>query len=511
MKLDMLSYLGTDYAKDKQLIKKILSNPSILVGWVDSFNAENGTVNVQPAIQDKIIDENAVLNYVNKPYLINCWVIANTLNRQPQKGDKALILVLDEKSNNFFKSQYDSSKPLSLQTFVNTSKNVKSLSNCVAIIINKNFINLEDIQNEINEILNQIENFVTIDTTQTITAKKIFSDLLTIYYSNPRLYLSNSEISYTDRPSTTYHSDLYFNDKNNSYISNINSVVGNTWNALNFDLRNKSNVSTRIEYVAGTNGVWGVNPVTTNLVNLGANTRRWKDFYLAGTIYSSSGDINDGTNTINVSTVANSLWEQTLNMKFGNSSIQNYSINNIFDFENYDYKIEAIVQTQTSAGDVWCAPQVGLSFINSSATIISLQTSWARYNLDANYTPSGGESQGSFTPVGFGLSQQLNTLHMGSTDANDGSSPTIIECELIPSITGGNYENNVTFKTRYTRDGIWCQQDYSYSGTVEDGTNSGGTASITGLMIVLSGDAYFSPNQCYIRIYRRNGGWNKFN
>lgn len=176
MKLDMLSYLGTDYAKDKQLIKKILSNPSILVGWVDSFNAENGTVNVQPAIQDKIIDENAVLNYVNKPYLINCWVIANTLNRQPQTGDKALILVLDEKSNNFFKSQYDNTKPLSLQTFVNTSKNVKSLSNCVAIIINSDFIKdigtivnvggvaqseinfTSDPQTQINNVVQEIEN-----------------------------------------------------------------------------------------------------------------------------------------------------------------------------------------------------------------------------------------------------------------------------------------------------------------------------------------------------------------
>ena len=140
MKLDLLSMLGTDYSKDRQLLKKSLSNPSILVGWVDSFNADNGTVNIQPAIQSEVVDENAVASYQNKPFLVNCWVIANTLTREPQKGDKALVLVLDEKSNNFFKATYDDTKPLQDQTFVNSSKNNKTLSNCVAIIINPQHI-----------------------------------------------------------------------------------------------------------------------------------------------------------------------------------------------------------------------------------------------------------------------------------------------------------------------------------------------------------------------------------
>lgn len=198
MKLDMLSYLGTDYAKDKQLIKKILSNPTILVGWVDSFNAENGTVNVQPAIQDKIIDENSVLNYVNKPYLVNCWVISNTLNRQPQKGDKALILVLDEKSNNFFKSQYDSTKTLSTQTFVNTSKNIKSLANSVAIIVNSNYAEGIGTVVNVNGVAQDEINFTSDPQTQITENTNNISQL-----SNPNL-LINGDFRVNQRGETSY-------------------------------------------------------------------------------------------------------------------------------------------------------------------------------------------------------------------------------------------------------------------------------------------------------------------
>lgn len=198
MKLDMLSYLGTDYAKDKQLIKKILSNPTILVGWVDSFNAENGTVNVQPAIQDKIIDENSVLNYVNKPYLVNCWVISNTLNRQPQKGDKALILVLDEKSNNFFKSQYDSTKTLSTQTFVNTSKNIKSLANSVAIIVNSNYAEGIGTVVNVNGVAQDEINFTSDPQTQITENTNNISQL-----SNPNL-LINGDFRVNQRGQSSY-------------------------------------------------------------------------------------------------------------------------------------------------------------------------------------------------------------------------------------------------------------------------------------------------------------------
>ena len=144
MKQNFNSNLGTDYSKDRQLIKKIQSYPSIFVGWVDSYDEDKGTINVQPAMQRENVDENSVADYVNRPFLYNVWVASNTLTRNPQKGDKALIFVLDEKSNAFFKAEYDEDKTLQEQTFVNSSKSVKTLSNCVAIIINGGHIQSND-------------------------------------------------------------------------------------------------------------------------------------------------------------------------------------------------------------------------------------------------------------------------------------------------------------------------------------------------------------------------------
>lgn len=139
MKQNLFATLGTDYAKDRQIIKKIQSAPNAFVGWVDSYNNDNGTVNIQPAIQRENIDENSIGDYVNRPFLNNVWVVANMLNRHPRRGDKALVLVLDEKSNLFFKTSYDNTKSLQEQTFVNSSRSVKTLSNCVAIIIEKDY------------------------------------------------------------------------------------------------------------------------------------------------------------------------------------------------------------------------------------------------------------------------------------------------------------------------------------------------------------------------------------
>lgn len=136
MQFDIFQALGTDYAQQKQLERLIESKPNIFVGWIDSFDETNGTANIQPAIQDKIIDSNNLVQYKNKPYLINVWVCGNTLTRKPQKGDKALVFVLDEKSNNFFKATFDNTKNIKDQTFTNNSKTNRNISNTVAIVIN---------------------------------------------------------------------------------------------------------------------------------------------------------------------------------------------------------------------------------------------------------------------------------------------------------------------------------------------------------------------------------------
>lgn len=140
MQFDIFQALGTDYAQQKQLERLIESKPNIFVGWIDSFDETTGTANIQPAIQDKIIDSNNLVKYKNKPYLINVWVCGNTLTRKPQKGDKALVFVLDEKSNNFFKATFDDTKNIKDQTFTNNSKTNRSISNTVAIVINSSNI-----------------------------------------------------------------------------------------------------------------------------------------------------------------------------------------------------------------------------------------------------------------------------------------------------------------------------------------------------------------------------------
>lgn len=149
MKQNLFATLGTNFAKDKQLIKKIMSNASVFVGWVDSYNEADGTVGVQPAIQRQNIDENSVGDYVNRPFLANVKVVCNTLWRHPQRGDKVLVLVLDEKSNIFFKTAYDNTKSLQEQTFVNSSTSVKTLSNCVAIVVNYDYFPNEYKEDEI--------------------------------------------------------------------------------------------------------------------------------------------------------------------------------------------------------------------------------------------------------------------------------------------------------------------------------------------------------------------------
>ena len=136
--MDLYELLGTQFANQKKLLQLIEQQPNIFAGWVDSYNDTNKTVNVVPAIQDNVVDIYGKITTRNKPYLINCWVIVNTLGRTPQKGDKCLVCVLDEKSNNFFKAPYNSSEKMENQTFAKTDNSYKDISNCVAIIYNPN-------------------------------------------------------------------------------------------------------------------------------------------------------------------------------------------------------------------------------------------------------------------------------------------------------------------------------------------------------------------------------------
>lgn len=157
------------------------------------------------------------------------------------------------------------------------------------------------VQNKV--ITNKLDEYMTLETNQNVNSVKYFLKNPQIYKSEPAIFITNTDSAYTDNPSNTKSNTIYFNDQNNQNFANVNAVIGGTWNALNMDLKDKSGTSTRIEYVASDNGVWGYEPVTSNLVNLGANTRRWKDLYLAGTIYTSTGNISDGDNTVSLSQI----------------------------------------------------------------------------------------------------------------------------------------------------------------------------------------------------------------
>lgn len=125
-----------------------------------------------------------------------------------------------------------------------------------------------------------LQDYVTLNTTQTIAGAKTFT---------ADIVRKNTSYAYSDAPTSASVKSILFTDKNNVNLAVIQTALGSTWNAINFILRNKANTTTTLEYVADDNGVWRFDPVTDNLVNLGTSTRRWKNLYLAGNIYSSAG------------------------------------------------------------------------------------------------------------------------------------------------------------------------------------------------------------------------------
>lgn len=295
MRENLNGLISTDFTELKQFEEYINSRENCFVGWVDSFNNDLGTINVQPAIQNKLITQDNSIQYQNKPFLINCWVVANTLNRNPQKGDKCLVMVLDEKSNNFFKAQYDSSLPLQQQTNVNTSKSRKSTSNCVAVIINPNFVNggsssvkwgdiggdiknqtdlykwLTDLQKDISDIQGD---YVTINTKQTIEGEKIFTKKIT----TPNLYL-NTEIPWEFTQDGTG--------------ANSSLLLRSTADGKEFKITTPSKEKgVKIGVSEGANN-W-LAPMTDGEVSLGQPALCWKNFYTKqAVINNKSGLVTD--------------------------------------------------------------------------------------------------------------------------------------------------------------------------------------------------------------------------
>ena len=134
-KQDFETLFGSSISDSKIIMEKVKNMPNCFVGWVESYNADNNTVNIQPAIQQYVSnsDKNGQ-NYANAPLLANVWVVGDN-TEEIKKGDKALCFVLDQKSNAFFKATYDSTNSLARQTFKPLTNARKNITDCVAIIL----------------------------------------------------------------------------------------------------------------------------------------------------------------------------------------------------------------------------------------------------------------------------------------------------------------------------------------------------------------------------------------
>ena len=221
-------------------------------------------------------------------------------------------------------------------------------------------------------------------------------------------------------------------------------------------------------------------------------------------------DIDQVTTQVNdMETRLNTLWEEVVNESIISSAVQGYQRLNCFDFNAYDYKVELILQCQTTGGDYWTDSNINFKFQNATGSDLTLGSAWGRFNYSQNYTPSGGTVEGGFTPSGYGKSSAQSSPHIWGLDSNDGSSPQVIIFEFIPTKERPN-TYLVQWSADFFRDSIWCQQDYIYKGSLYSDTSN-----ITDMKSmyfwVTSSSLRFAPGYCHLRIFRRPGGWAKFN
>lgn len=126
---------GSSISEELLLFDKVKGLPTCFAAWVVSYDDTKGTATVLPAIKAKTTDFNLVgAKYENRPIIANVWVVGNAKETAPQKGDKAICWVLDEKSNDFFKAEYDENLPLEQQTFTPKGRK-RTADNCCAYVL----------------------------------------------------------------------------------------------------------------------------------------------------------------------------------------------------------------------------------------------------------------------------------------------------------------------------------------------------------------------------------------
>ena len=130
---------------------------------------------------------------------------------------------------------------------------------------------------------------------------EIFNDNEQIQYESSYLAMKNTSNQYSDTPSSATNRTISFTDSNDVSVGSVQSVIGATWNALNFGLRSKGNVSRSLEFVHyPSSGNWNFDCLTDDEVNLGISTRRWKNLYV-------SRNISDGTNSASATNIVKTV------------------------------------------------------------------------------------------------------------------------------------------------------------------------------------------------------------
>ena len=99
---------GNDITERDKLSNDIMFNMRCCIPCiVQSYNAANGTVECQPAVREKIINQNEEIEYKNLPLLINVPVVFPSSDSWSvtfpiKKGDECLVFFSDLSIDNFW-------------------------------------------------------------------------------------------------------------------------------------------------------------------------------------------------------------------------------------------------------------------------------------------------------------------------------------------------------------------------------------------------------------------------
>ncbi|MDE6583257.1 MAG: hypothetical protein K2K31_01220, partial [Clostridia bacterium] len=208
-----------------------------------------------------------------------------------------------------------------------------------------------------------------------------------------------------------------------------------------------------------------------------------------------------------ITNLKNSMeWEEFISEPFVTSKVKSYIRNDLFDFENYDYKIDAFLNINNANGEKWNTIYIQTFLLDSNNNRLKFGNHWGRTHINENCEPQSGIEH-SITTGGYVKSKYNETVVCWGFDGNDGEDGVRMIMEFVPA-----YLSSGTRSLIYTVDmasnSIWRQQFNNYRGTLGDTNNS--LKNVKGIEITNINSMLFVPEQCYIRVYRRRGGYNKY-